>query len=118
LEVPQTQSHADWLGHWMNHHTQIAIETQANFYYCQNIVTRPLTPDAPPWAGIVEECFPDAAMADRAVFFDAKGDPDKEKRHFKAMMASCARFIDFQTLTVVPMSEYRLGGWNDVVTGL
>lgn len=115
LEVPATLSHAAWLNHWMDTHTRVAIETQANFYYCQNIITRPLTADAPSWAGIVEECFPDTAMDDRAVFFDADGDPDKERAHFKQMMASCAAFIDFETITVVPMSEYRLGQWNDTL---
>lgn len=113
LEVPQALGHGAWLSHWMDHHTKVAIETQSNFYYCQNIATRPLTPGAPGWSGIVEECFPDTAMDDRAVFFNADGNPEREKAHFKTMMESCAAFIDFKTITVVPMSEYRLGGWSD-----
>ena len=43
---------------WHSHHTRVAIETQANFEYIQNLVVLPLTPDAPAYDAFVEECFP------------------------------------------------------------
>ncbi|MEM5431521.1 EthD domain-containing protein [Cupriavidus oxalaticus] len=95
-----------WLDTWHNHHTQVAVETQDNFLYVQNVVVRPLTYAAPPYDAIVEECFPDAAMTDPQAFFDAVGDEEKFQRNLQAMMASCQRFIDFDRIDVVPTSQY------------
>lgn len=84
----------------------MAIDTQDNFLYVQNVVVRPLTHAAPVYDAIVEECFPDAAMTDPHAFFDAVGDADKLQRNVQAMMESCQRFIDFDKIDVLPSSQY------------
>ncbi len=106
LTIPDGMFHADWLARWQGDHTQVAIDTQANFEYVQNLVVRPLTADAPPYAAIVEECFPEAALDDPAVFFDAAGDPAKLKAHVDRMMESCGWFIDQGTIDVIPTGQY------------
>ncbi|MEN9718703.1 MAG: hypothetical protein RIQ99_1581 [Pseudomonadota bacterium] len=106
LTVPDGMIHADWLARWQGDHTQVAIETQANFEYVQNLVVRALTPDAPPYAAIVEECFPEAALTDPAVFFDAVGDPAKLKANIDRMMESCGWFITPGTIDVIPTGQY------------
>ena len=65
------------------------------------------TPDAPPYAAIVEECFPESALSDPFVFFDAVGDPDKFNANLATMMDSCDRFIDRGTIDVIPTSQYN-----------
>ncbi|SDA34829.1 EthD domain-containing protein [Pseudomonas sp. NFPP10] len=100
--TPQT-----WLEIWRNQHTEVAIVTQANFQYVQNLVVAALTPDAPPIDAIVEECFPPAAMTDPQAFFDATGDEARFEKNLAAMMQSCARFIDFDKIDVLPTSQYR-----------
>lgn len=98
--------HAEALAFWRGHHTRIAIETQANFEYVQNLIVEPLTAGAPPYDAFVEECFSPAAMTDSADFFDAVGDEAKFNANLDAMMDSCGRFIDFARIDVIPTSQY------------
>ena len=97
-----------WLDLWRNHHTTVAVDTQANFQYVQNLVVSALTHGAPRIDAIVEECFPPAAMTDPMAFFDAAGDEGKFQRNLAAMMDSCSRFIDFDKIDVLPTSQYCL----------
>jgi hypothetical protein len=101
-DLPREQCRA----HWQGHHTRIAIETQANFEYVQNQLVQSLTPDAPAYDAFVEECFPPLAMTDPAAFYDAVGDGAKFKANLDAMMASCAAFIDFARIEIMPTSQY------------
>lgn len=106
LQLPPRLTHAAWLDIWQNHHMRVAIDTQDNFQYVQNLVVQVLTPGAAPLAAIVEECFPPAAMTDPMAFFDAPGDEAKFQHNLATMMDSCNRFIDFDQLGVVLTSQY------------
>jgi hypothetical protein len=101
-DIPREQA----LAHWHGHHTQVAIETQANFEYVQNMIVMPLTENAPAYDAFVEECFPDEAMTDPAAFFDAVGDPERFDANLSAMMESCKAFIDFARIDIIPTSQY------------
>ena len=103
---------AEAIAVWHSHHTRVAIETQANFEYIQNLVVLPLTPDAPAYDAFVEECFPDSAMADPQAFFDAVGDPAKFDANLATMMDSCGRFIDFARIDVIPTSQHDFSHLN------
>ncbi len=91
---PSHLSWGEWRRIWQGTHTSVAINTQSSFRYVQNVVFRALTPGAPPYAAIVEECFPADAAADLHVFFDAVGDEARLARHMAAMSESCDRFMD------------------------
>lgn len=106
LTLPARLGHEEWLEIWQDHHTLVAIETQANFEYVQNVVVRALTAGAPPYVAIVEECFEQAALTDPFAFFDAVGDPQRFKANLDRMMASCDRFIDRGTIDVIPTSQF------------
>jgi hypothetical protein len=107
LTLPDRLSWAEWRKVWRDIHTKVAIDTQSNFEYVQNLVVEPLSADAPPCIAIVEECFPLAALTDPQIFFDAVGDPEKFDRNLAAMMESCNRFIEFGTIDVIPMSQFN-----------
>ena len=107
LTLPQGMAQEDWRRIWQEDHTRVAIETQSNFEYVQNLIIRPLTPHAPPYVAIVEECFPDTAMTDPFAFFDAAGDKAKFAANLDRMMTSCARFITPGTIDVIPTSQYN-----------
>lgn len=96
----------DAVAHWHSHHTRVAIDTQSNFEYVQNIIVRPLTGDAPTYGAFVEECFPLDAMTDGRVFFDAVEDEAKFAKNTKDMADSCAGFIDFARIDIIPTSQY------------
>lgn len=90
----------------MCEYTPIALSAQSIFYLQQNIVTRVLTPGALPYVSMVEECFPDEAMTDTNVFFDAPGDDAKRERNKAAIMEGVKSFVDFETIDVIPTSQY------------
>ncbi len=95
-----------WLQIWQGSHTTVAKETQSTFRYVQNAVVRSLTHGAPCFDAIVEECFPAAAMTSQHAFYAALGDDAKLGANRKRMMESSGRFIDFDRIDVIPMSEY------------
>ncbi|WP_313809207.1 EthD domain-containing protein [Sphingobium sp.] len=96
----------DAVSHWHRHHTRVAIDTQSNFEYVQNIIVRPLTGNAPAYGAFVEECFPLEAMTDPRAFFDAMGDDAKFAHNSREMTDSCAGFIDFGRIDVIPTSQF------------
>lgn len=106
LQRPATIPYEEWLDLWLNGHTRVAIDTQDTFGYVQNVVTRVLTPGAPPWAAVVEELFPAGAMTDPQVFYDAVGDERRLRRHQAAMIESTQRFLDFTAIDVIPTSQH------------
>jgi len=106
LEKPQAMDHQAWLADWLNRHTQVAIDTQSTFGYVQNVVLRPLTPNAPMLHGIIEELFPFESFTSQEAFYDAVGDAAKLQRHFQAMMDSCASFIDRERMDIFHTSQY------------
>ncbi len=107
LSLPENMNRREWRAVWRDYHTRVAVDTQANFEYIQNYVVEPLTPDAPAYVGIVEECFPLAALTDPFVFFDAVGDAEKFQRNLDTMMESCGRFITPGTIDVIPTSQFN-----------
>jgi hypothetical protein len=107
LRRPPRLTPSQWLDLWHNRHTPVAIQTQSNFEYIQNLVVHALTADAPGYDAFVEECFPAAAMSDPQVFFDAAGDAGKFERNLDRMMESVHRFIDMDALDVLVTSQYR-----------
>ena len=107
LQRPDRLSEEAWLDIWQGSHTGIAIATQSTFGYRQNVIVRALAAGSAPYSAMIEENFPDQAMTSDHAFYGA---PDDEtlQANLTAMMESCARFIDFDRIDVIPMSEYLL----------
>jgi len=105
LQRPARLSEAQWLELWQGQHTQIAIDTQATFAYRQNVIEKTFSEDSPVLHAMIEESFPPRAMTSELAFYGASDDGDLQSRR-RAMMESCARFIDFDKIDVIPMSEY------------
>jgi hypothetical protein len=106
LQRPPRLCVEEWLDVWLGSHTQVAIETQSTFGYRQNVVARSLTYAAPHYDAIIEENFPQAAISSRAAFYDADGNEELYRQREKEMVDSCVRFIDFDKIDCIPMSEY------------
>ena len=106
ISFREDMSRNEAIAHWHGHHTRVAIETQSNFEYVQNLIVMPLTEGAPAYDAFVEECFPERAMSDPAAFFDARDDAQRLDANVAAMMESCNAFIDFARIDVIPTSQY------------
>lgn len=107
IEPRAGMSHAAFIERWETIHRDVAIQTQSTFSYVRNEVVRPVTPEAPPWQGVIEEGFPSAALTNPEAFYDAVGDAKKFRDHLRRMMESCEAFIAMQDVDSHPMSEYR-----------
>jgi len=106
LRRPSHLAYDAWLHNWLVLHTAVGIDTQSNFEYIQNVITRQLTYGAPHYDAMIEECFPAEAMTNPQAFYDAVGNEEKFQKNLAAMMESCGRFIDFSRIDVVPTSQY------------
>jgi len=108
MSRPALQDRDEWLKIWKDSHTQVAIDTQSTFGYRQNLVVRTLTDDTLVCDAVVEENFPPEAMLSDHAFYGTGGDDAVLQQRMTAMMESCARFIDFEKIDVIPMSEYLI----------
>lgn len=108
LRRPDGMAWDDWRKHWHNTHTQVAVETQSNFEYQQNLITRRLTETSGNYAAIIEESFPEAALTDTLAYFDAPGNGGKMQQNLQAMMQSVANFIDHTKMDCIPTSQFDL----------
>ncbi len=106
LGLPPRLSWDAWRDAWQRQHSAVAVDTQSNFEYVQNLIVRPLSYGAPAYVAMVEECFPAAALTDEAVYFDAAGDAARLAENQRLMMESCARFIDFDRIDCIPTSQF------------
>lgn len=104
---PENLTRAEWLDIWLGSHTQIAIDTQSTFGYRQHIVGDVITGGSPHFDAIIEENFPAAAMTSQEAFYDCVGDPDEYQRRLGIMIESVLRFIDMETLEIMPATEYN-----------
>ncbi|WP_027500439.1 EthD domain-containing protein [Rhodococcus sp. UNC363MFTsu5.1] len=105
LRIPAGMDRPEWLDRWQNHHTSVAIETQATFGYVQNTVVEPLTAGARVDA-LVEELFPMAAMTDPHAFYGSAGDDAELGRRVARMIESTATFGASTDVDVIPTSRY------------
>jgi hypothetical protein len=107
IKRPEKFTPDRWRYNWQVLHTPVAIDTQSNFEYIQNLIVRPLIDGPHPYAAIVEECFPTDAMDDSHVFFDAVGDDAKHMQNAQAMADSCTGFVEMPGgIDVLPTSQY------------
>lgn len=106
LRRPADLAHDEWLRRWLEHHTQVAIETQATFGYLQNIVVAPVTADAPRVDALVEELFPSAAVGDMHAFYGSGGDDEELARRLTRLLESVATIGADRDLDLVPSSRY------------
>lgn len=109
LERPGWIDHPEWIRRWRVNHRVVAMETQVSHAYVRNTVVHALTPDAPPWAAIVEEGFTAEAAVDKMVWYGADGDPEVLRQRFDRMIASCETFLDVERGIQLPFAEYVFG---------
>jgi hypothetical protein len=112
MSPPAEMAREEWLTLWKDSHTQVAIDTQSTFGYRQNLVVRRLSAETPSCHAVVEENFPPEAMTSDHAFYATGGEEAVLQKNMAAMMESCARFIDFEKIDVIPMSEYLIKPLN------
>lgn len=109
MERPDRLSDDEWVTHWHTVQSPVSESMQPRTRYVRNAVVRAVTPDAPPYRGIVEECWPSPEhITDPMLFYCADGDPEVMQSNLREMLASVTAFLDLDRIRSVTMSEYLL----------
>jgi len=108
LEKPERLSFEEWIAIWFSQHSPLALEIQCTHLYVRNVAMCALTPEAPPWRGIVEEGFPAEAVTNPMLWYKADGDPQKLRENLGRMIASVRAFLDIERVESHPLTEYRI----------
>ena len=109
LQKLERLTYEEWLDHWYGTMSPVSEKIQPRMRYVRNAVVRPITPDAPPLKGIVDEAWPSAAhITDPMLFYGAKGSKERMEENIKRIFEASAGFIDMDSFRAATMSEYLL----------
>ena len=111
LEQPARMAYADWVAHWHGVQSPVSESMQPRMRYVRNAVVWPVSDDAPPYRGIVEEAWPSAAhLTDPDLFYCAGGSKERLERNVARMLESVRGFLDLDRIRSATLSEYLLRG--------
>jgi len=109
LEQPERLTYEQWISHWYGVQSPMSERVQPRARYVRNAVARPLSADAPPYKGIVEECWASKEIPQNPMlYYGANGSKQTMRENMATMMESVSQFLDFDRIRVVMMSEYLL----------
>jgi hypothetical protein len=107
--VKRGTSFEDWIDFWHNQISPMSAEVQPRMRYVRNVIARPITPDAPTIAGIVEEAWPSGEhITDPMLFYRGDGDTDRMNANMNRMITDIMQFIDLDAMRNNTMSEWIL----------
>lgn len=114
LTVALLRQHPDmsleeWMTRWHTRISPITEAIQPRCRYVRNAVFRPVTSEALPLGGIVEEAWPSLEhVTDPMLFYCADGDPERMNANVAQMIEEITAFVDLSTLRSATMSEWIL----------
>ncbi len=109
FEKPESIPYQEWIDRWHLVQSAASGEIQPRTRYVRNEVVRALTPDAPPYKGIVEEAWPSGEhVTDPMLFFCAEGSEEKMIENINLMLKNVNAFLDMDRFRSYTMSEYLL----------
>jgi hypothetical protein len=102
-------SFEEWITAWHAGVSPVSEKVQPRCRYVRNAVFRAITPNAPPYRGIVEEAWPSAEhVTDPMLFYCAEGDLEKMNANVTALFEQVAAVFDLNTMRSLTMSEWIL----------
>jgi hypothetical protein len=108
LERPERLAKDEWREHWLGTFSPLSESLLSRTRYVRNVVLSAVTPDAPPYAGIVEESFPSRKhISDPYLFYRAKSLTELGERMSKLLLG-VTKFLDVPQVQTVIFSEYVL----------
>jgi len=108
MERPHRLSHEEWIHRWHGTQSPVSEAMQPRARYIRNVVVKAVTPDAPPFEGIVEEAWPSARhITNPFLFYGAKNIFQLAGNMYR-MFRSVSGFLNFTKIRTSTMSEYIL----------
>jgi hypothetical protein len=109
LQQKRGTSYEEWMSFWHTRQSPMSEAIQPRARYVRNSVARAITPDAPPYLGIVEESWPTVEdLTDPMRFYCGDGDPERMKANMQTMLTHIATLLDLDATRVHTMSEWIL----------
>ena len=107
IERPPGLSRETWIRRWHDRLSPVTARIQPRCRYVRNLVLEPLTDGAPPWDGIVEECFADTAdLTNPFRFYGAGRNPIRLLWNLIVVLIVVMRFTRIWRVRTIPMGEY------------
>jgi hypothetical protein len=108
MERPKKLSREEWIKRWHGTQSPVSEAMQPRARYIRNVVLEPLTADAPPFEGIVEEAWPSARHITNYFLFYGASNIFHLARNMYRMFRSVSAFLEFRRIRTSTMSEYIL----------
>jgi len=109
MERPKRLSREEWIRRWHGRQSPVSEAMQPRARYIRNVVTGAVTPDAPPYEGIVEEAWPSARhISNPFLFYGAGKNPLKLVWNMIVMLRSVTSFLVLTRVRTTMTSEYIL----------
>lgn len=106
LERPPSLSRDEWLHRWHGRMSEVSGRIQPRTRYVRNVVVRPLTPEAPPWEGIVEEVWPSPRHVSDPFLFYGAANPWQLITHSLQILAAVMNFTRLWRVRTFMASEW------------
>lgn len=107
MERPKRLPREKWIRRWHGRQSPVSEAMQPRARYIRNVVMRAVTPDAPPYEGIVEEAWPSARhVTNPFLFYGAGKNPLKLVWNMIVMLRSVVHFLDLNHIRTTMTSEY------------
>ena len=110
MERPKKLSREEWIARWHGTQSPVSEAMQPRARYIRNVVLQALTPDAPPFEGIVEEAWPSVKHYTNPFLFYGAGKMNilKLVANMYRMLRSVSAFLELNKIRSSTMSEYIL----------
>jgi len=107
MERPGRLSREEWIRRWHGKQSPVSEAMQPRARYIRNAVIKTLTPEAPPYEGIVEEAWPSARhVTNPFLFYGAGHNPLRLVWNMVVMLRSVTAFLDLRRIRTTMTSEY------------
>lgn len=110
MERPKKLPREEWIKRWHDTQSPVSEAMQPRARYIRNVVLKALTPDAPPFEGIVEEAWPSVKHYTNPFLFYGAGKWNvfKLAANMYRMLRSVSAFLEISKIRSSTMSEYIL----------
>jgi len=109
MERPKRLAREEWIWRWHGRQSPVSEAMQPRTRYIRNLVIKAVTPNAPPYEGIVEEAYPSARhVTNYFLFYGAGKNPVRLVWNLIVMLRSVTAFLDLHRIRTTMTSEYIL----------
>ncbi len=106
LMRPRRLSREEWIRRWHGRMSPVSEAIQPRTRYVRNLVVRSLSPDAPPFEGIVEEAWPSSRHVSNPFLFFGAGNPIQLAVNMGRILGAVTSFLDLHRIRTTMMGEY------------